>query len=167
MREHEVCYGICNRIYPPQTESAFLVRHYARVEKLIHFELMGRAMWMELCPKNQVKHQKHREWFEVERQHAIAVITKWSDWMNNSPYEEINRTEKEVEVKRGKRGKQAEQGKEAQDGPQGTVAKGEKESGNHEIQAASALKVWRLKPMSVGDLRDICSPVPWKDQWRC
>lgn len=164
MRDHEVCYGKCNRIYPPQGESAVLVRHYARVEKLIHFELMAFAMWMELCPKNRFKHKRHREWFDVTQQHAIAVITKWSDWMNNSPYEETVLAEEEKEAKRQKEAKRKEvkRGKEAKNGAKEKEASWGKKSGNHESQGASASKVWRLKPMDLDDFMDICIPLLYK-----
>jgi T5orf172 domain len=155
MRDHEVCYGKCNRIYPPQGESAVQVPHYARVEKLIHFELMQHALWMEMCPKNRFKHKKHREWFEVGQQHAIAVIRKWSDWVKNSPYEQTILTGEELEVKREKEAKR----KEAKRGTKEKGTRRGKKSGNHEGQGTSSPKVWHLKYMDLDDLMSLCSPL--------
>jgi T5orf172 domain len=165
MRDHQVCYGDCTRIYPPQGESAVRVSHHARVEKLIHSELVMRAVWMDLCPKNQVKHKTHREWFDVKQQHAIAVITKWSHWMNNSPYEEIVLTEEEIEAKRKTKAKGKEaKGKEAKGKEaKGKEAKLEKKSEIHKSQGISASKVWQLKPMDPNDLRNICLPLRYED----
>src|SRR5271155_321434 len=87
IKDHERCYGECHQIYPPQGEESVLVDHASRVENLIHAELVEQAMLLERCPRYQQKHRCHGEWFDVEERHAIAVIRKWTEWMNTSPYE--------------------------------------------------------------------------------
>jgi T5orf172 domain len=87
IKDHKRCYGECHQIYPPQGEESVLVDHASRVESLIHAELVEQAMLLERCPRYQQKHTCHSEWFDVEERHAIAVIRKWTEWMNTSPYE--------------------------------------------------------------------------------
>ena len=93
MKTHEICYGECERIYPPEGEKLVPVDHACRVECLIHAELVEWSMSLERCPRLRQRHNCHREWFDVEERHAIAVIRKWSEWMNSSPYEEKASTE--------------------------------------------------------------------------
>ena len=88
MKNHKTCYGECERIYPPEGEKFVPVDHAYRVESLIHAELVKHAMLLERCPRCRQRHNGHGEWFDVEEWHAIAVIRKWSEWMNSSPYEE-------------------------------------------------------------------------------
>jgi hypothetical protein len=88
IKNHEVCYGECERIYPPVGEKFVRVDHASRVEKLIHAELVEKAMWLEQCPRSRQTHGCHGEWFKVAERHAIAVIRKWSEWIGSAPYEE-------------------------------------------------------------------------------
>jgi hypothetical protein len=88
MKNHKICYGECERIYPPEGENSVPVDHAYRVERLIHAELVEQAMLLERCPRSRLRHNGHGEWFDVEERHAIAVIRKWSEWMSSSPYEE-------------------------------------------------------------------------------
>lgn len=88
MKNHKICYGECERIYPPDGEKPVPVDHAYRVECLIHAELVEQAMLLERCPRCRQRHSGHGEWFDVEERHAIAVIRKWSEWMSSSPYEE-------------------------------------------------------------------------------
>jgi hypothetical protein len=88
MKNHKICYGECERIYPPEGEKFVPVDHAYRVESLIHAELVERAIWLERCPRFRQRHDCHGEWFDVEERHAITVIRKWSEWMSSSPYEE-------------------------------------------------------------------------------
>jgi hypothetical protein len=88
MRNHRICYGECERIYPPEGEKFVPVDHAYRVERLIHAELVEQAMLLERCPRCRQRHNGHGEWFDVEERHAIAVIRKWCEWMSRSPYEE-------------------------------------------------------------------------------
>jgi hypothetical protein len=88
MKIHKICYGECERIYPPEGEKFVLVDHAYRVERLIHAELVEWSMLLERCPRLRQRHNCHGEWFDVEERHAIAVIRKWSEWMSSSPYEE-------------------------------------------------------------------------------
>jgi T5orf172 domain len=86
MKEHNACYGKCEQIYPPSGEKRVLISHAHRVERLVHAELVPYAVQLESCPKSRMKHDGHREWFDVDERHAIAVIQRWSEWMNSSPY---------------------------------------------------------------------------------
>ncbi len=85
MNEHESCYGECKRIYPPKVEKFIHVDHALRVERA---ELVEHTKWLERCPRNRQKHVSHGEWFDVQEEHAIAVLKKWNQWMDSSPYEE-------------------------------------------------------------------------------
>lgn len=84
----------CNRqlkvLYPTPPESAMLVPNAFCVEELCHAELID-------CKK--LIHctgclQDHREWFHFQThpEDAIAVVRKWSIWMNSGPYEPVFRT---------------------------------------------------------------------------
>lgn len=85
MKEHKICYGVCELIFPPKDEQLVLFEHAKRVERLIHAELVEQALQVA-CPKGL--HRSHGEWFHVDGKHAIAVIRKWCEWMRSSPYEE-------------------------------------------------------------------------------
>jgi hypothetical protein len=90
LKTHEKCYGECELIYPSAGENPLCVEHAHRVESLIHAELVEYAMVLELCPKQrQQRHKTHGEWFDIQEQHAIAVIRKWCQWIRSSPYEEV------------------------------------------------------------------------------
>jgi hypothetical protein len=61
------------------------VQHPERVEKLIHFELVG--CWYELkwCKIHQ---QSHIEWFKVAPEIASSTAHLWSQWMERAnPYD--------------------------------------------------------------------------------
>ncbi|KAH2472611.1 hypothetical protein KXV71_008617 [Aspergillus fumigatus] len=66
-------------------EEHLQVSHVCRVEKLVHTELKNYRRIEEKCPGCG---GNHIEWFEVSRQLAIAVVRKWTAWMQTSPYEE-------------------------------------------------------------------------------
>ncbi|KAJ6035855.1 hypothetical protein N7540_000134 [Penicillium herquei] len=57
--------------------------HIARVEELIHLELMNYRRFEPRCPGCD---KKHIEWFEVSKEHALRVVRKWSVWMETLPY---------------------------------------------------------------------------------
>ena len=76
----------CNRVvkvlYPIPPGSAIAVPNARRVEALCHAELDYRKI--RIYCKGCLK--QHIEWFEISPEEAIAVIRKWSKWMNTSPY---------------------------------------------------------------------------------
>lgn len=86
IQNHKFCYGEVNLIYPPKGEQPVRAKHAGRVEQLIHAELVERALKLKKCPRYRQKHDAHKEWFDVEEHHAIAVIRKWSDWTSTAPY---------------------------------------------------------------------------------
>lgn len=77
----------CNRVpkalYPIPSSSARVVPNARRVEALCHAELDHRRarIYCDGCLK------QHIEWFEVSAEEAIAVIRKWSRWINTHPYQ--------------------------------------------------------------------------------
>jgi hypothetical protein len=79
----------CNRepkvLYPTTTRSTVVVQNARRVEALCHAELNHRRIriYCASCLK------QHLEWFEVSAADAIAVIQKWSTWMETHPYQSI------------------------------------------------------------------------------
>lgn len=87
MKEHQRCYGECERVFPRAHEKFVIVDHAGRVEKLIHAELAQHAMSIDQCP-NKHKKNGHSEWFDVKEEHAIQVIRKWTEWMRSVPYEQ-------------------------------------------------------------------------------
>ncbi|KAK2808234.1 hypothetical protein FQN50_004976 [Emmonsiellopsis sp. PD_5] len=92
IKQHEKCYGECVQLYPPKgmDPEKFKVPHTARVEALIHTELLGWAVALKQCPRQRSRnHGSHREWFELGEDHVITVVNKWIAWMNSGPYEEV------------------------------------------------------------------------------
>ncbi|XWX01422.1 hypothetical protein V2A60_009450 [Cordyceps javanica] len=60
------------------------IPHAHRVERLVHAELMEHRvrLYCERCEK------QHVEWFETSVERAVAVIEKWSRWIQGRPYEQ-------------------------------------------------------------------------------
>lgn len=62
-----------------------LVPRAQKVESLVHIELrqhrLKQAVGDCYCGK------MHNEWFKASNAYVLAVITKWSDWIAQSPYE--------------------------------------------------------------------------------
>jgi hypothetical protein len=63
------------------------IRHANRVEALCLAELKYRNMTVicEACPK------RHIEWVQVPAAEAIAVIQKWTKWIDTAPFEDSKR----------------------------------------------------------------------------
>ncbi len=97
MNAHKKCYGEIERVYPPQEEIGRNIRHVHRVERLIHAELVQQSMLLKNCPCNSVQDDSHREWFDVDERHAIAVIERWSEWIMTRPYKEVPLTPKKTQ----------------------------------------------------------------------
>lgn len=87
MKEHEICYGGCELVYPSGPGDFVPLNHVYCVERLIHAELVNRAVVLEKCP-GPTSHNSHKEWFDVKEEDAIKVIRKWCGWISRSPYEE-------------------------------------------------------------------------------
>lgn len=81
LQQHHKCYPDIEFIYSTRGED---VIHIARMENLIHAELVEDEMTLERCPGG--KHGHHHEFFNVVVQHTIAVLRKWSKWSSTSPY---------------------------------------------------------------------------------
>ncbi|KAM3510813.1 hypothetical protein MY11210_005534 [Beauveria gryllotalpidicola] len=77
------CHREPAQLYPAPDAVCKAVPHAHRVERLVHAELMEHQVrvYCEPCEK------QHIEWFEVSVKHAVAVIEKWSLWMQGRPYE--------------------------------------------------------------------------------
>ncbi|KAN0098840.1 DUF1766 domain containing protein [Hyaloscypha variabilis] len=73
------------------------IRHAKRVESLCLVELKYRNVTVicEACPK------RHIEWVQVPATEAIAVIQKWTKWIETAPYKDSKRplTPRELENK--------------------------------------------------------------------
>ncbi|EAW17325.1 GIY-YIG nuclease family protein [Aspergillus fischeri NRRL 181] len=79
----------CNRapkLLYPNSSNPQKVPNARRVEALCHAELHHRRLriYCTGCLK------QHIEWFEIAAADAIAVISKWSNWMASNPYQEKN-----------------------------------------------------------------------------
>ncbi|KAH8683779.1 T5orf172 domain-containing protein [Ilyonectria robusta] len=76
----------CNRatkaLYPIPSTTSAEVLNVRRVEALCHAELNHRRIriYCKACLK------PHLEWFEISAAEGIAVIQKWSNWMETWPY---------------------------------------------------------------------------------
>ncbi|KAH3008657.1 hypothetical protein KXW60_001878 [Aspergillus fumigatus] len=78
----------CNRapkLLYPNSSNLQKVPNARRVEALCHAELHHRRVrvYCTGCLK------QHLEWFEIPAVDAIAVISKWSNWMASKPYQKI------------------------------------------------------------------------------
>lgn len=85
-KRHDEWTFDCNRdlvsLYPIGTTEARRVPHAHRVETLCHAELGHRnnIIYCDGCLKG------HLEWFEVSPSEAIAVVGKWTTWIETKPY---------------------------------------------------------------------------------
>jgi T5orf172 domain len=68
----------------PRGEAAEPVDNINRLESLIHSELRQFRRFIPCCPSCETN---HTEWFSTSKEHAIAVIEKWTGWMRKEPYE--------------------------------------------------------------------------------
>ncbi|KAH8707788.1 hypothetical protein HC256_009958 [Beauveria bassiana] len=77
------CHREPAQLYPAPDAVCKAVPHAHRVERLVHAELMEHRVrvYCEPCEK------QHVEWFKVSVKHAVAVIEKWSLWIQRRPYE--------------------------------------------------------------------------------
>ncbi|KAM3548405.1 hypothetical protein MY1884_009192 [Beauveria asiatica] len=77
------CHREVTQLYPALDAICKAVPHAHRVERLVHAELMEHRVrvYCEPCEK------QHIEWFKVSAKHAVAVIEKWSLWIQGRPYE--------------------------------------------------------------------------------
>jgi hypothetical protein len=59
-----------------------------RVERLVHNELSRYRRQSTTCVDNPTCGSLHSEWFQVDKEHAIEVMVRWSKWMSEaSPYD--------------------------------------------------------------------------------
>ncbi|QMW42436.1 hypothetical protein G4B11_005760 [Aspergillus flavus] len=85
-KRHDEWTFDCNRelvsLFPIGATEARRVPHAHRVEKLCHAELSYRnnVIYCDGCLK------EHFEWFEVSPSEAIAVVRKWTTWIETKPY---------------------------------------------------------------------------------
>lgn len=77
----------CNRppiiVYPIEERDNVLVPHVKRLEKLIHRELKDYQLQEQSCSCRKL----HKEWFDTRDNHIIAVVRRWTTWMQQQPYE--------------------------------------------------------------------------------
>ncbi|KAF9888049.1 hypothetical protein FE257_009314 [Aspergillus nanangensis] len=69
--------------FPKEAERGYPVQHITRVEKLVHAELKNHRRQELQCPGCG---KRHVEWFEVEKDVAVDVVRKWTNWMRQMPY---------------------------------------------------------------------------------
>jgi hypothetical protein len=79
-------------------QHAAAVPHVKRVEMLVHAELRD-VRYKEVGCKGPKCGRTHKEWFEVDVEHAKKVVGKWSDWVIGKPYEEPKRGRKKWVLK--------------------------------------------------------------------
>ncbi|KAI4136429.1 MAG: hypothetical protein L6R39_007790 [Caloplaca ligustica] len=70
--------------YPATEEDRRPIPHVFRVEKIIQAQLRHCRRKETRCRKC---HGCHREWFESSVGEAVAVVRKWSAWIQEDPYE--------------------------------------------------------------------------------
>lgn len=59
-----------------------------RVERLVHNELARYRRESTTCVDNPTCGAMHSEWFQVDREHAIEVMVRWTQWMSEAdPYD--------------------------------------------------------------------------------
>lgn len=89
----------CNRrlkmLFPMPSDTVLIPNAY-RVEKLCHAELVDQQVHIDCTGCLQ----EHHEWFRTSSENAIAVIKKWSAWMNSEPYDPALRRLKDRERSR-------------------------------------------------------------------
>lgn len=79
----------CNHIATQQYSSPAKVRHAARVEQLVHADLMDYRVFEPAC-RGCLK--SHVEWFkDVDLSFIIRRIEAWTDWIGEGPYEKVGR----------------------------------------------------------------------------
>lgn len=87
----------CNRqmevLFPMPPEAAKMVPNAWRVEKLCHAELVDCQIQID-C-KGCLG--EHKEWFQISAADALAVVKKWSAWMDSIPYDPVLGSLKEEE----------------------------------------------------------------------
>ncbi|MCJ1413528.1 hypothetical protein MMC19_007634 [Ptychographa xylographoides] len=74
-------------VYPTTKEGSVRISNVLRVEQLVHAELKAyryREEDCEGCGKN------HVEWFKVSEELIRAVIAKWTAWIGQNPYGEVD-----------------------------------------------------------------------------
>ena len=74
----------CGHGYPVLLGHHVDVRHPKRVELLIHFELVEQRHALRWCKFHR---SAHIEWFKIDLDKAIAVVSDWCEWMRRAdPY---------------------------------------------------------------------------------
>ena len=167
MKQHKKCYGEYNLIYPPEGQDFIPVDHAYRVECLIHAELVEYAMELEQCQGPGTTCGSHGEWFDVEEDHAIAVIQKWSHLISCSLYEQAPLPEKiERKEKKTTKKKAARESLQASSpNDQGPKANSPNRTGrsrrtsNCQSLRLVAETTWRLIPLCPQDMMEICWPL--------
>jgi T5orf172 domain len=164
-REHTDCYGELKQIYPPKGQGSVQVYHAGRVERLIHAELVQHAIQIERCPNFHRSHRSHREWFDVEESHAIAVIRKWSEWMSCSPYEEgpptgiIKKISPNKTRASGTSPKAKSPESKVKSKSKSPSAKTSKRKAPQTSTPSSTTTRWHLRDMDPFEIMDLCWPL--------
>ncbi|KAI5462688.1 meiotically up-regulated gene 113-domain-containing protein [Mariannaea sp. PMI_226] len=72
--------------YKPMVLGTFTAEIYVKVERLVHEQLRNERMREASgCPRCGVKHQ---EWFNVRSHKAAGLISMWTAWTRQEPYDE-------------------------------------------------------------------------------
>ena len=80
----------CNHVAKLQYSSPSKVRHAARVEQLVHADLLDYRVFEPAC---RCCLKSHIEWFRgVNLSFIIKRIEAWTDWIGEGPYEKVERT---------------------------------------------------------------------------
>ncbi|KAL9603811.1 MAG: hypothetical protein Q9219_000920 [cf. Caloplaca sp. 3 TL-2023] len=81
------CKHIPYPVFPLSQVDQIAIPHIYRVENLIKAQLRDRRRKEVQCHGCR---RPHNEWFEISKEEAIAVVRKWSAWMRENPYEQLN-----------------------------------------------------------------------------
>ncbi|KAK1977187.1 T5orf172 domain-containing protein [Colletotrichum cereale] len=80
--------------YTPNLVLVRPVRHYVKMEKVVHLHLANERRWDLACPgcrKKCGKTTNHKEFFEVDVEKAQAVVGMWAAWADLGPFDEEGR----------------------------------------------------------------------------
>ena len=78
----------CNHVAAEQYSSPCKVRHAARVEQLVHADLLDYRVREPAC---RTCFKSHIEWFRgLSLSFIIGRIETWSQWMSEGPYEKMD-----------------------------------------------------------------------------
>ncbi|MCJ1402872.1 hypothetical protein MMC11_006093 [Xylographa trunciseda] len=77
------CQSDVTLVYPKEGDKRVRWNHVFRLEKLIHLELKDYRIQITGC----ICTKTHIEWSQAPEAHILAVISRWTTWIESKPYE--------------------------------------------------------------------------------